>query len=94
MNINYNSEWKKAKEELEEKLREIGEYPRIVRCNRLLNRFRGVTLEGGLNILYDMENKKITIWGVGKRYSNGYIEYEQLIKKIEIFKEFMDKMEY
>lgn len=89
IDINNNTQWKKHKEKMEVAFKEIGEYPRINRCNKTKFKFTGVVLEGGLNIRYSVDDRSIIVWGVGKRYSNGYISYEQLKKKVELFEELM-----
>lgn len=95
INLNKDSEWKKHRAKMEAEFKEIKEYPRIIRCNKGDDgRFTAVSLEGGLNIMYKIPTKEITIWGVGKRYSNGYISYEDLVAKVEIFKKMMENVEY
>lgn len=94
IDINKKGEWDKHKSEIEEALREAGVSGSIKRCNGQAGKFTGAVIEGGLNIMYRLDNKSITIWGVGKRYSNGYISYEDLCKKVEIFKSYMEKVIY
>lgn len=89
--INNNTEWKKKRESMEATFEAIGEFPRITRCNKDDNgKFGAVVLEGGLNIMYNLRDRDVVIWGVGKRHSNGHIAYEDLVRKIEVFKKEME----
>ncbi len=92
VNLNEEKEWKEYKELMENEFRKIGEYVRIIRTQKKGAKFTAVSLETGLNMLYKIPNKEITIWGVGKRYSNGYITYEQMVKKAELFKKLMEEV--
>ena len=91
--LNNATEWKKVKSEIEKDLSDMGEYGRVIRCHRdPYGKFHGASIECGLNISYKIDTKEIVIWGVGHRYSNGYITYEKLVEKIEMFKRHMEKV--
>ena len=92
ININKDKEWKEYKDFMEKEFSKIGEYVKIIRTQREKFKYTAVALETGLNIIYRIPDKEIVIWGVGKRYSNGYISYEQLVKKVELFKNLMKKV--
>jgi hypothetical protein len=92
VNINKDREWKQYKEFMEAEFNRIGEYVKIIRTRRKKAKYTAVALETGLNILYEIPTRDVIIWGVGKRYSNGYISYEQLVKKVELLKELMKEV--
>ena len=92
VNINKNREWKQYKEFMEAEFERIDEYVKIIRTRKEKTKYTAGALETGLNILYEIPTKDIIIWGVGKRYSDGYIPYEQLVKKVELFKELMKEV--
>ena len=92
VDINKDKEWKEYKDFMEKEFDKIGEYVKIKRTGREKIKYTAVVLETGLNIIYRIPSKEVIVWGVGKRYSDGYIAYEQLVRKVELFKNLMKEV--
>lgn len=74
-------EWKRLREDLESKLKEIDwSFSRIVRTGETT-----IVIEGGsIPIHYKIETNESAVWNKCSRYSRGFVSIEKLMKVKEV----------
>ncbi len=84
--INNKDEWQEWVELTKNKLNECNLRVKNIKRFKYGNNkeFGVIEFQGGIIIEYNLINKKLELHGSCKRYSNGYIQWEELKNKMDI----------